>query len=334
MKVLVTGGAGFIGTHLCHALLKEGHEVRALDALVEQVHGPDPLGKLKLSEDVEFLHGNVLDPLACRAAVRGVDVVYHLAAYVGVGQSAYERAAYVQNNIVGTTTLLDEIQGSSVRRLVVASSMSVYGEGRLERGLNVLDPLHPCSIYAITKLTQEQIVMQAGQDMALETVALRYFNTYGPGQALDNPYTGVVAIFLSRHLAGQPLLIFEDGEQTRDFVHVDDITQANVAALDADVDGEILNVGTGYPTSLNELINVIGRATGSAPKRQHAGYRQGDIRHAYAEIGRTEAMLGYRPNVPLYAGITSLVQEVGGHTEGVDSDRALKELQERGLVNT
>src|SRR6266481_8010615 len=267
-KVLVTGGAGFIGSHLVDALLERGHEVRILDKLIEQVHGADGPGHL--NPDAELIQADICDKDAIRRALDGVEVVYHQAAEVGVGQSMYEPERYMRANTMGTTILLEAIRQrkTQIRKLVVASSMSICGDGgyhcshcgnvapplrsteqlRLRKwelecprwknellpvATNEDKPLFPTSVYAISKQDQEQLCLVMGRAYGIPTIAFRYFNVYGTRQALSNPYTGVCAIFCSRLLNDRPPLIFEDGEQSRDFIHVNDIVQANLLALES-----------------------------------------------------------------------------------------------------
>src|ERR1041384_6314007 len=297
-NILVTGGAGFIGSHLVDALIERGHRVRVLDALVEQVHGQ--AGPQYLNPEAEFLQGDVCDADLVKRALDGIDVVYHKAAEVGVGQSMYEITRYVRANDLGTAVLLEEIvkRRPQVQKLIVASSMSIYGEGAyecdkcgviqpnlrplsqlLERdwelkcpkcGLEVRPvptnedkPLFPSSVYAISKQDQEQFCLVVGRAYEIPVVALRYFNVYGPRQALSNPYTGVCAIFSARLLNDESPMIFEDGEQTRDFVHVSDIVQANMLALETDgADYLAVNIGTGIPTSVRQIAGLLGKGLG------------------------------------------------------------------------
>ncbi|HYY95801.1 MAG TPA: NAD-dependent epimerase/dehydratase family protein, partial [Pyrinomonadaceae bacterium] len=290
MFILVTGGAGFIGSHLVDALVAGGHRVRVLDALVPQVHG-DAERPAYLNAEAEFVRGDVCDEEILGRALEGVEVVYHEAAEVGVGQSMYEMQRYVRANTFGTSVLLEHLvaRRSQIRKLVVASSMSIYGEGAYgcpvhgavypqlrpasqlrERRwemecarcgselrampTNEEKPLFPTSVYAITKQDQEQLCLVVGRAYDIPAVALRYFNVYGTRQALSNPYTGVCAIFSSRLLNGQRPVIFEDGRQARDFVHVSDIVRANLLALETDrADYSAVNVGTGRATSVGEV---------------------------------------------------------------------------------
>src|ERR1051325_9563411 len=320
MNILVTGGAGFIGSHIVDALVERGHRVRILDAVVEQVHGL--AGPQYLNPEAEFLQGGVCVADLVKRALDGIDVVYHKAAEVGVGQSMYEISRYVRANDLGTAVLLEEIvkRRPQVKKLIVASSMSIYGEGAYEcdkcgliqpnlRPLSQLlerdwelncpkcgskvkpvptsedKPLFPSSVYAISKQDQEQFCLVVGRAYEIPVVALRYFNVYGPRQALSNPYTGVCAIFSGRLLNDQRPLIFEDGEQTRDFVHVSDIVQANLLALETDeANYNVFNVGTGRPVSIRQIFQMLARSLGKDIEPEIVGkYREGDIRHCIAE---------------------------------------------------
>ena len=367
-NILVTGGAGFIGSHLVDALVERGHRVRVLDAVVEQVHGT--AGPKYLNPEAEFLPGDVCDTELVDRALDGVDVVYHEAAEVGVGQSMYEIARYVRANDLGTAVLLDQIvkRRPQIEKLVVASSMSIYGEGayacdacgpvqpKLRELSQLLDrdwelncprcgakvkpiptnedkPLIPSSIYAISKQDQEQFCIVVGRAYNIPVVALRYFNVYGPRQALSNPYTGVCAIFSARLLKDQAPLVFEDGEQTRDFVHVSDIVQANLLALETDkADYQALNVGTGSPISITEISNMLARGLNKNIEPQITGkYREGDIRHCVADISRARTLLGYEPKVKLADGIPELLEWVRQQQVG-DTSKANTELEQHQLV--
>ncbi len=325
-RILVTGGAGFIGSHLVDALVERGERVRVLDALDPQVHGegatePRLIGEHVTAGRVEFVHGDVADPAAARAALEDVDVVFHDAAAVGVGQSMYRIADYVRANSLGAAVLLEAMvaRREAIRRVVVASSMSLYGEGRYRcaehgdiapplRGPEQLErrdyemhcptcgrevealptpeskPLQPTSVYAVTKRDHEELFLAVGAAYGIPTVALRYFNVYGPRQSLGNPYTGVAAIFASRLLNDRPPLIFEDGRQSRDFIHVSDVVRANLLALERDhAVGAAHNVGTGRSLDLLAMVAAL-RARLGGPAPELAGrFRQGDIRHCFAD---------------------------------------------------
>ena len=367
-NILVTGGAGFIGSHLVDALVERGHRVRVLDAVVEQVHGMD--GPQYVNPEAEFIQGDVCDAELVDRALDGIDVVYHEAAEVGVGQSMYEIARYVRANDLGTAVLLDQIvkRRPQIEKLMVASSMSIYGEGayacdacgpvqpKLRELSQLLDrdwelscprcdakvkpmptnedkPLIPSSIYAISKQDQEQFCLVVGRAYNIPVVALRYFNVYGPRQALSNPYTGVCAIFSARLLKDQAPLVFEDGEQTRDFVHVSDIVQANLLALETDkADYQTLNVGTGSPISITEISNMLAHGLNKNIAPEITGkYREGDIRHCVADISRARTLLGYEPKVKLADGIPELLEWVRQQQVG-DTSRANSELEQHQLV--
>lgn len=367
--VLVTGGAGFIGSHLVDALVERGHKVSVLDSLVPQVHaGGEPE---YLNSKAEFIRGNVADRQALRHALKGVEVVFHQAAEVGVGQSMYEIDRYLTGNTAATGVLLEEVVAASpkIKKLIVASSMSIYGEGsytcpkcgavapllrdddqlnrsdwevRCPNCKNVLapaktsedKPLFPNSVYAITKQDQEQLCLVVGRAYNIPTVALRYFNAYGTRQALSNPYTGVCAIFSSRLLNGRAPMVFEDGGQTRDFVHVDDIVRANILALESSR-GDFLpiNVGTGVATSIGKVAELLAHGLGVNIKPEYAGkYRKGDIRHCIADTTRATKLLGYKPSKWLEQGIPDLLGWVQQQTATDQVDQATEELRRRSLV--
>lgn len=367
-NILVTGGAGFIGSHLVDALIEKGHNVRILDSLVEQVH----LGKIPehLNKHAEFIKGDVCDADLVAKCLDGIDVVYHEAAEVGVGQSMYEIVRYVKANDLGTAVLLEEMlkRREQFRKLVVASSMSIYGEGAYvceETGETVFPqlrpdeqlqahqwelqykgyelkpagtteekPLFPTSVYAVSKQDQEQYCLSVGRAYQIPTVAFRYFNVYGTRQALSNPYTGVCAIFSSRLMNNQSPLIFEDGRQTRDFVHVSDIVQANILALETDkADYNVMNIGTGRATSLMQITEVLTKGLGKNIEPTVVGkYRQGDIRHCVADISRAKELLGYEPKVTLEKGLEELLVWVSRQDADDRVEKATEELKARSLV--
>jgi dTDP-L-rhamnose 4-epimerase len=368
-KVLVTGGAGFIGSHIVDALVERGHRVRILDSLVSQVH-EDGLPE-HLNPAAEFIRGDVCDAAVVQQALEGIDVVFHEAAEVGVGQSMYEVERYVRANDLGTSVLLENIikQTRRIKKLIVASSMSIYGEGAyqcancglvyphlrdesqlierrwemecpkcgallLPTGTAEDKPLFPTSVYAITKQDQEQFCLVIGRAYGIPTVALRYFNVYGPRQALSNPYTGVCAIFSARLLNNQPPLIFEDGEQTRDFVHVSDIVQANMLALETDGANYLpVNIGTGVATSIREVTGLLSMGLGKNLEPEIVGkYREGDIRHCVADISRARTKLGYEPRVTLEQGIPELLSWVKEQTATDQVVKATAELETYQLV--
>jgi dTDP-L-rhamnose 4-epimerase len=370
--VLVTGGAGFIGSFLVDALVGEGHDVRVYDALVPQVHGPDEALPGYLNPGVEFVKGDVRDRDALARALRGVDVVFHLAAAVGVGQSMYEIEHYTASNTLGGAVLLDLLANTrhQVRKMVVASSMSIYGEGkyacddcgivfprlRPEAQLKARawemkcphcshdvrplptdedKPLFPTSIYAITKRDHEEMFLSTGFAYGIPAVALRFFNTYGPRQALSNPYTGIMAIFSGRLLNRQPPMIYEDGQQTRDFTHINDIVQGLLLAMDKpEADYQVFNLGTGVPTSVVQVADLLAeRLTGGQVRPQILNqYRAGDIRHCYADLSKARRLLGFEPRVSLQEGLDDLLAWVKEQTAQDHFAQAEGELAAKSLV--
>ncbi len=368
-KILITGGAGFVGSHTADALVKQGHKVRVYDNLSEQVHPNGVPGYL--SAEVEFIRGDVRDLAKLSKAVRDAEVIFHLAAAVGVGQSMYQIADYTAVNNLGTANLLQAILDTRAHpeKLVVASSMSIYGEGeyscsecgvvappmRSNRQLQEkrwevncpncrkvvvpvatreCKPLQCSSVYALSKKDQEEIVLLFGRTYQIPAVALRYFNIFGTRQSLSNPYTGVVAIFASRLMNGNSPVVFEDGAQLRDFVHVRDIVQANVLAMEnKEADGMVLNIGSGQPISIREIAVELGQTLGLNVPAEIAGkYRAGDIRHCFADISRAGQVLGYGPQVRFREGLRELVEWLGSQTATDHVDDAMQQLATMGLV--
>lgn len=369
-RVLVTGGAGFVGSHLVDALLQRGDRVRIFDNLDPQVH-PERRKPQWVPADAEFVLGDMRDAGGVRDSLRDIDVVYHLAAAVGVGQSMYQIADYTAVNTLGTANLLQSLvdDRGAVQKVVVASSMSIYGEGRYARPdgtepratLRTLDrlraheweprdvdgavlapvptdegkPLDPTSIYALTKADQEKMVLQIGAAYDIPAVALRFFNIYGPRQSLSNPYTGVAAIFSSRLLNGQPPLVFEDGGQKRDFVSVYDIVQALLLSAEEEAAaGKAFNVGSGRAVTVNEVASTLASVLGTHLEAQIVDkYRVGDIRHCFSDISLAREVLGYEPRVTFEQGMQELVawlQEQDRPKDGVEAHAA--ELAARGLT--
>jgi dTDP-L-rhamnose 4-epimerase len=350
-------------------LLRKGYKVRAFDNLSPQVHGPDAGRPAYLEPDVELIEGDVRDPQAVREALDGVDGVYHFAAMVGVGQSMYELSKYTAVNNLGTAVLLEALIERPVDRLVVASSMSIYGEGlyrtaegklvggadrsldQLKRGAweladsrgSQLAPVPTpetktpslASVYALSKYDQERMCLMVGAAYNIPTVALRFFNVYGPRQALSNPYTGVLAIFASRLLNGNRPLIFEDGNQRRDFVNVHDVAVACRLAYETSAAaGGVFNVGSGRSVTVNEIAE---RLSAQLDKRQlvpeiTGKYRFGDIRHCFADIGKARKVLGYVPEVSLDAGLAELAAWLEGQAAVDRVAEASAELSARGLA--
>jgi dTDP-L-rhamnose 4-epimerase len=365
-RILITGGGGFIGSHLADELLSAGYEVRALDNLVAQVHGSEGRPAY-LDRDVELIVGDVRDRAVVERALQSVDAVFHLAAQVGVGQSMYQVADYTSTNVGGTATLLEALIAKPVERLIVASSMSVYGEGlyrtaqgrfesHAERSLGQLvagqweptaadgSPLEPvptpeskapslASVYALTKFDQERLCLLIGEAYRIPTVAMRFFNVFGPRQALSNPYTGVLAIFAARLLNGRPPVVYEDGHQRRDFVSVYDVARALRLALEVpDAAGHVFNVGSGQSASVLDIaarmaavldVDIAPQITGS--------YRVGDIRHCFADITRAAAVLGYEPQITLEAGLMELAGWLSTQQPCDRVAEANAELAARGL---
>ncbi|MFD1720831.1 NAD-dependent epimerase/dehydratase family protein [Amnibacterium endophyticum] len=371
MNILVTGGAGFIGSHVVELLLEQGHTVRVYDKLVGQVHGGS--GPRYLPNDVEFVQGDMSDRAALDHALAGIDQVVHLAAEVGVGQSMYEIQRYVDANTGGTALLLDVIVNGphKIGKIVVASSMSIYGEGsyscsehgdqaprlRTEEQLRERNwepgcpvcgralaplptaeskPLFPTSVYAISKMDQELLCLSVGAAYGIDVTAVRYFNAYGPRQALSNPYTGVAAIFSGRLLNGQRPIVMEDGEQMRDFIHVKDVARATVLALTAPkAAGKAVNVGVGDPISITEVARTLAKALGREdlePDITHQ-YRAGDIRHCWADPSLAKELLDFEPEYRFRdRGVQELIGWVSHQTAEDNAVAANDELRKRGLT--
>jgi dTDP-L-rhamnose 4-epimerase len=368
-NVLITGGAGFIGSHLADELMQSGYRVRALDNLSPQVHGKSGKRPAYLARDVELVVGDVRDAATVDRALEGMHAVFHFAAAVGVGQSMYDVERYTSVNNVGTAVLMERLSRRPVDRLIVASSMSVYGEGLfqdaeghtrearprtldgLRRGeWELVDdhgrPLRPLptpetkavtleSIYALSKYDQERMCLLLGRAYRIPTVALRFFNVYGTRQALSNPYTGVLAIFAARLLNGGRPFVFEDGRQQRDFVAVEDVARACRSALESpDASGRVLNVGSGEPRTIVEIAHRMAQAVGREDlvPEVTGKYRMGDVRHCFADIALASQLLEYRPRVALDAGLANLAQWLKGQA-AVDRSLDMRaELESRGLT--
>ena len=368
-RVLITGGGGFVGSHLADELLAQGYEVRLLDNFSPQVHGENGERPAYLPADAEIIAGDVRDPKTVRLALDGVSAVYHFAAAVGVGQSMYEIVNYTNINADGTAVLLEALAQRPLERLVVASSMSIYGEGLYrradgkllegrERSLaqlrahdwevrdgdgEALTPVgtpetkHPSlpSVYALSKYYQERLCLTVGRAYGVPTVGLRFFNIYGTRQALSNPYTGVLAIFAARYLNGKPPLINEDGEQRRDFVSVRDIAQACRLALEIPGAADhVFNVGSGRDYSVREIAEKMARVLGKSHLEPEivGKCRVGDIRNCFADITLAREVLGYEPQVSLEDGLEELAAWLEGQTPTDRAADASRELQQRGLA--
>lgn len=364
-RILITGGAGFIGSHLANRLAENGHRVRIIDALLEQVHGADAGFPKYLHPEVEAIHGDVRSRDDMRKALNGITHVFHLAAAVGVGQSMYEIERYTDINNRGTAVLLECLMDQPIERLVVASSMSIYGEGLYQVGNRLVEPplrtreqlsagrwelehdgqilesiptpetksAAPASVYALSKYDQEKLCLIYGATYNVPTVALRYFNVYGPEQSLSNPYTGVLAIFASRCLNNNPPLIFEDGRQKRDFVSVWDIAQACMLAMTTPAVGEVFNIGSGEMRTISDIADEVIRAVNVDVTPEVIGkYRAGDIRHCYADITRARELLGYEPSVRFSEGLQELAEWLAQAPAVDNFMRATQELTRRGLT--
>jgi dTDP-L-rhamnose 4-epimerase len=364
-RILITGGAGFIGRHLAALLLRHGHRVRVLDSLIPQVHG-DAARPAELDPEVELVVGDVRDETMVRSALAGVDSVVHLAAEVGVGQSMYAVDRYVSVNDHGTAVLFQALIDRPVRRVVVASSMSIYGEGlyRDEDGAlyetitrkpgKPWDPQDPqgrplrpvptpeskrpalASVYAITKYVQERLTLTLAPAYGMEGAALRLWNAYGPGQALSNPYTGVLAIFAARLLNGQPPMIFEDGEQRRDFVHVGDVAESfRLALFEPRAAGGVFNIGSGEVRTVTEVARLLAEAMGRpeiGPEITDKS-RAGDIRHCIPDLTLAREQLGYAARMDFREGLAELSEWVARQQRAEDRvAEARRELEARGLV--
>lgn len=368
-KVLITGGAGFVGSHTADALLEAGHEVRIFDSLTSQVHRAGLFSYIP--KGAEFVLGDMRNLNQVKKAVEDVDVIFHLAAAVGVGQSMYQIADYTATNNLGTANLFQAILDGNLRpeKIIVASSMSIYGEGKYlcrncgevappPRPLQQLKqkrwettcpncgetlvpvptredkPLQCTSVYALSKKDQEEMSLLFGLTYQIPVVALRYFNIYGTRQSLSNPYTGVAAIFASRLMNRKPPVIFEDGRQMRDFVSVHDIAQANLLAMEkSEADGKALNIGSGEPVTIREVATELERALGvTLPLEITGKYRAGDIRHCFGDISAATQLLGYQPRVRLKEGIEELVAWLESQQASDNVDEAMERLNVHGLV--
>ena len=375
-SVLITGGAGFIGSRLTKRFVDAGYKVTVLDSLIAQVHGDDPLRTSPLLRSVSgmanVIEGSVTDPDAVARAIPGHSIIVHLAAETGTGQSMYEIDRYVETNLGGTAKILDYLtnQKNDVRRFVVASSRSIYGEGEYRRAdgsvvypphrseadlaagvFDVRDPesgetltvvptresaiLHPSSVYGITKQTQESLVMTVGAALGIGPVALRYQNVYGPGQSLKNPYTGILSIFSTLISQGKEINIFEDGEESRDFVYIDDVVDATfLAATHHNAVGGTFNVGSGVATTVRQVVDALFSAFGQrVPTRVSGNFRLGDIRHNVADTTLLRDRLGFTPRVDFAEGVKLFVAWVQSETiEDSGYEKSLREMSERNLL--
>ncbi len=368
-KILITGGAGFIGSHLCDELLKNDYSITVLDSLSEQVHGKESLRPEYLNDQIKLVKGDIRDAALVEELVKESEAVFHFAALVGVGQSMYEIKEYTDVNNVGTATLLEAVIKHPVKKLVVASSMSLYGEGLYRdasgkqyhsvsrpieqlknndwevynREGDLLEPIptdeskspNLSSVYALSKYDQEQLCLLTCKAYNIPVTALRFFNVYGTRQSLSNPYTGVMAIFSSRLLNNRSPLIFEDGNQQRDFVHVKDVARACRLALEVPGSNQqVFNIGSGEHYTISSLARILAKTMGKEGIEPEitGEYRIGDIRHCFADISKAEAILGYTPQVSLEAGMKELAEWLGSQLAVDHVEKAKAELTSRGLT--
>lgn len=374
-NILITGGAGFIGSRLALRLIERGHTITVLDTLSPQIHGEDadasPLFA-SIRDKVRFVQGTVTDRAVMERVLAGQEAVVHLAAETGTGQSMYQIERYNAVNIGGTALMLDILANAphSVKRVVVASSRSIYGEGRYRSAElghvypgardaadmaggdfavkypGAITPLelvatdeeskiHPSSVYGITKQVQEQLVMTVCPSLGIEGVAFRYQNVFGPGQSLSNPYTGILSIFSNLMMQGKPINIFEDGTESRDFVFVDDVVDATVLGVEHPAAAnQVFNVGTGVPVSVMTVAQTLKRLIGAdVPITVTGNFRIGDIRHNYADMTRIERLLGFRPAYDFERGIAKFVEwarATGARSSGYEA--SLDEMRAKGLL--
>lgn len=373
-NVLITGGAGFIGSNLSLKLIKDGYNVTVLDNLSPQIHGADPSQSYlfnRIKDKVNFVRGSVSSREDWLVALEGQDAVIHLAAETGTGQSMYEVSEYTEVNILGTSILLDLLSKKkfSLKKMIVASSRAIYGEGKYsceEHGIvypvqrlssdmesgdfNVKCPvcasnvnllptdeeskIHPTSLYGLTKQTQEEMVLLMGRALNIPAIALRYQNVYGPGQSLSNPYTGILSIFSTRLMNNNDINVYEDGNESRDFVYIDDVVTATVAALESrNANFQALNVGSGVRTSVLDLTDTLMNAFSSKSKAVVSGnFRIGDIRDNYADLNKVSDLLGFSPTTSFSDGIKKFVSWVTTQDIANDNyDKSVEEMKKNGL---
>ena len=373
-NILISGGAGFIGSNLTKKLVSKGYNITILDNLSKQIHGKDQKSELynSIKEISTFILGDVCNEEDWKKSLKGQDAVIHLAAETGTGQSMYEISRYNDVNILGTSHLLDFLANNknSVKKLIIASSRSIYGEGKYKcENHGVVYPndriasnmmkgkfdlfcdvcggeldlmptdenskIHPSSIYGITKQQQEQMILLMGKSLGIPAVALRYQNVYGPGQSLSNPYTGILSIFSTRMLNGNDIDIYEDGEESRDFVFIDDVVEATILALEKEeANHQIFNVGSGETTSVSQVANSLKKLYDSNVNISIGGsFRLGDIRHNYADLNKIKNLLGFTAKFDFQTGISRFADWV--KTQEVKEDKykqSLNELKNKGLL--
>lgn len=374
-RVLITGGAGFIGSNLTLKLLSKGYEVTILDNLSPQIHGNNPSVTSPLYQSiidkVRFINGTVTSRKDWESAIKDQDIIVHYAAETGTGQSMYEIQKYSDVNIGGTAIMLDILtnQKHQVQKVIIASSRSIYGEGKYRsRELGIVypehrsdadmkkgdfevkypgckDPLeliptdesskiHPSSVYGITKQNQEQMVMTVCPNIGIAPVAFRYQNVYGPGQSLSNPYTGILSIFSTQIMNGNTINIFEDGKESRDFVYIDDVVDATMLGIEKDeANNQVFNVGSGIATNVLEVAETLVKEY----KRETAvkitgNYRIGDIRHNYADLTYIQSKIGFEPQYSFQKGISLFTNWVKSQTINTDNfASSIAEMKEKGL---
>ena len=375
-NILITGGAGFIGSNLALALIKKGYKITVLDNLSPQIHGDNPSDTsplyISIKDKVKFISGTVTSKKDWEAAIIDQDIIVHYAAETGTGQSMYEIQKYVDVNVNGTAIMLDLLanQPHQVKKIVIASSRSIYGEGKYrsaEKGivypkhrtsaamdngdfevkyaddqgdLELLatdeeSKIHPSSVYGITKQNQEQMIMTVCPTLGISPVAFRYQNVYGPGQSLKNPYTGILSIFSTQIKNGNGINIFEDGKETRDFVFIDDVVNATILGIEnTAADGEVFNVGTGVPTDVITVATTLVKNYGvEVPITITGNYRLGDIRHNFADLAKIEAKLGFKPAYTFEQGIQAFTDWVNGQeVENDNYAQSIHEMKSRGLL--
>ena len=375
MKILITGGAGFIGSNLALALISKGHKITVLDNLSNQIHGdiPEKTSSLyrSIKDKVVFIKGTVTSRSDWNKAIKGQDVIVHLAAETGTGQSMYRIVRYTEVNVLGTAILLDILANEkhNVKKIVVASSRSVYGEGKYIHpelgavypnqrdeedmlannfevtykgqsnlklvGTDELSKTHPSSLYGITKLNQEQMIMTISPTLGIAPVALRFQNVYGPGQSLSNPYTGILSIFSTQIRNKNGINIFEDGKETRDFVFIDDVVSATILVIEREeANNEIFNVGTGVATDVLTVAKILIRAYNiNVPVKITGEFRLGDIRHNYADMSKMKELLNFQPKVSFENGIKKFINWVlSQEIEKDNLEASLDEMKKKGLL--
>jgi len=373
-NILITGGAGFIGSNLALKLISKGYHVTVLDNLSPQIHGENPTENsplyLSIKDNVKFIHGTVTNAEDWKKALQGQDAIVHYAAETGTGQSMYEVQKYVDVNISGTSLMLDLLVNGdyNIKKVVVASSRSIYGEGKyLSKELGAVYPkhrvsedmdrghfeptypnsgelevaatdenskIHPSSVYGITKQNQEQMVLTVCPTIGIAGVAFRYQNVYGPGQSLKNPYTGILSIFSTQIKNGNSITIFEDGKESRDFVFIDDVVDATILGLEKnEANNEVFNVGTGVATDVMTVAQELSKNYGvEVPLIISGNYRLGDIRHNFADLSKIKKMLGFEPKVSFEEGLKKFTAWV--NTQEIQEDqfgKSIEEMKSKGL---